>query len=154
MSVVILYGTETGTGELVADAIADELLADHDPSTYDMSEFAVEDLEPGDFLVVVCSTYGEGELPTGAAPFAEELEELAPDLTGLRFAVFGLGDTVYDDTFNRGGEIMAELLTRYGASQVGTHARHDNSSAVKPTAMATEWTRELIAVIAAPAQVG
>ena len=68
MSVVILYGTETGNSELVADAIADVLTVEHDPSIYDMSEFAVDDLDPSDFLIIVCSTYGEGELPTGAEP--------------------------------------------------------------------------------------
>ncbi|MDF3283517.1 flavodoxin family protein [Gordonia sp. N1V] len=147
MSVVILYGTETGNGELVADAIADVLSVDHDPSIYDMSEFAVEDLDAQDFLVVICSTYGEGELPTGAEPFADELDALAPDLSGLRFAVFGLGDTVYGETFNRGGELMAEKLTARGATQVGEHARHDNSSAVKPSVMAATWAQNLIPVI-------
>ena len=147
MSVVILYGTETGNSELVADAIADVLAADHDPSIYDMSEFAVEDLDAEDFLVVICSTYGEGELPTGAEPFADELDENEPDLAGLRFAVFGLGDTVYGETYNRGGEIMAEKLTKYGATQVGEHARHDNSSPIKPSTQATEWATELIKVI-------
>ncbi|MDH3047358.1 flavodoxin domain-containing protein [Gordonia alkanivorans] len=137
MSVVILYGTETGTGELVADAIADAL-NQHDPSIYDMSEYAVEDLDPADFLVIVCSTYGEGELPTGAEPFADELESVNPDLSGLRFAVFGLGDSIYD-TFNRGGEIVAEMLTKRGAVQVGEHARHDSSSSVKPAKQAEEW---------------
>ncbi|MDL9936542.1 flavodoxin domain-containing protein [Gordonia sp. ABSL1-1] len=149
MSVVILYGTETGTSELVADAIADVLPADHDPSVYDMSEFAVEDLSADDFLIVVCATYGEGELPTGAAPFAEELDSVEPDLDGLRFAVFGLGDTVYDDTFNRGGEIIAEMLTKRGAVQVGEHGRHDGSSSIKPTAQAEEWAGTVVAVIEA-----
>ena len=101
-----VQGRGDGADQLVADAIADTLAADHDPSIYDMSEYAVEDLDPEDFLVIVCSTYGEGELPTGAEPFADELESVNPDLTGLRFAVFGLGDSIYD-TFNRGGEIVA-----------------------------------------------
>ncbi|GAC67880.1 flavodoxin domain-containing protein [Gordonia soli] len=147
MSVVILYGTETGTSELVADAIADVLATDHDPSVYDMSEFAVEDLDAEDFLVVVCATYGEGEFPTGAEPFADELNEVEPDLAGLRFAVFGLGDTIYGETFNRGGELMAELLTKYGATQVGEHARHDNSSAIKPAKLAAEWAEGLSPII-------
>lgn len=147
MSVVILYGTETGTGESIADAIADVLATDHDPSIYDMSEFAVEDLDPADFLVTICSTYGEGELPTGAEPFAEELTEVDPDLAGLRFAVFGLGDTVYGETFNRGGEIIADLLRSRGATQVGEHARHDNSSAIKPATLAEEWARGISALI-------
>ena len=128
MSTVILYGTETGTGELVSDSIADVLAAEHDPSIYDMTDFAVDDLDANDFVIVVCSTYGEGELPTGAPAFADDLDAIKPDLAGLRFAVFGLGDKVYGDTFNRGGEIMAEMLTRLGATQVGEHGRHDLSS--------------------------
>ncbi|EGD54326.1 flavodoxin domain-containing protein [Gordonia neofelifaecis] len=147
MSAVILYGTETGTGELVADAIADVLAADHDPSIYDMAEYEVEDLSTDDFLVVVCSTYGEGELPSSALPFADELDEIKPDLSGLRFAVFGMGDTVYGDTYNKGGEIMAAKLTELGAVQVGEHFRHDASSAVKPAKAAEEWAAALPALI-------
>ncbi len=147
MSTVILYGTETGTGELVADSIADVLAADHDPSIYDMTDFAVEDLDSNDFVIVVCSTYGEGELPTGALPFADALDSQKPELTGLRFAVFGLGDTVYGDTFNRGGEIIAEMLTKLGAAQVGEHGRHDLSSDIKPSAQAEVWATTIAPLI-------
>ena len=148
MGAVILYGTETGTGELVADAIADVLASDHDPSIYDMSEYAAEDLSADDFLVIVCSTYGEGELPSSALPFGDELDEEKPDLNGVRFAVFGLGDTVYGDTYNRGGEIMAEKLTALGATQVGEHFRHDSSSTVKPVKAAEEWAEGIKGLIA------
>lgn len=148
MAAVILYGTETGTAELVADAIADVLAADFDPSIYDMTDFAAEDLDPEDFLVVVCSTYGEGELPSGALPFADELDDVKPDLAGMRFAVFGMGDSVYDDTFNRGGEIMAEMLSKLGATQVGEHFRHDASSTIKPASAGADWAEGLKAVIA------
>lgn len=148
MAAVILYGTETGTAELVADAIADVLATDFDPSIYDMTDFAAEDLDTEDFLIVVSSTYGEGELPSGALPFADELDDVKPDLSGMRFAVFGMGDSVYDDTFNRGGEIMAEMLTKLGATQVGEHHRHDASSTIKPTAAASEWAEGLKSVIA------
>ena len=147
MSVVILYGTETGTAELVADAVSDVLAAEHDPSIYDMSEFAVEDLDPDTFYMVICSTYGDGEYPTGAEPFVDELIDVKPDLTGVRFSVFGLGDSIYSDTFNHGGERLAELLVSLGATQVGEHARHDSSSAVKPTTQATEWTENLVGII-------
>ncbi|MGB3304509.1 MAG: flavodoxin family protein [Gordonia sp. (in: high G+C Gram-positive bacteria)] len=148
MAAVILYGTETGTGELVADAIADVLAADSDPSVFDMAEFAVEDLNVEDFLVVICSTYGEGELPSSALPFAEELDEEKPDLTGLRFTVFGLGDTVYGETYNRGGEVMAEKLVALGAVEVGEHFRHDASSTIKPAKAAAEWAEAIPALIA------
>lgn len=148
MAAVILYGTETGTGELVADAIADVLAAEHDPSIYDMAEFAAEDINVDDFFVIVCSTYGEGELPSSAIPFAEELDEDKPDLAGLRFTVFGLGDSVYGETYNRGGEVMAEKLVALGAIEVGEHFRHDASSTIKPAKAATEWAQGIPALIA------
>ncbi|PXX68605.1 flavodoxin [Nocardia tenerifensis] len=142
MRVVILFGSEMGTAETVADSVADALSA-HDVSVYDMSDFAVDDLDVRDFHVIVCSTYGDGDLPTGAEPFFDQLAAAAPDLTGLRFAVFGLGDSVYGDTFNRGGEIAAERLAGRGATQVGEHARHDASTAIRAKDMAREWAATL-----------
>ncbi|MBF6086390.1 flavodoxin domain-containing protein [Nocardia cyriacigeorgica] len=142
MRVVILFGSEMGTAESAAESVADELAA-HDVSVYDMTDFDIDDLDARDFHIIVCSTYGDGELPTGAEPFFDALNTRTPDLTGLRFAVFGLGDSVYGDTFNRGGEIIAEKLIECGATQVGEHARHDASTEIKPGAMAREWAAGL-----------
>lgn len=142
MRVVILFGSEMGTAESAADNVADELTG-HDVSVYDMTDFDIDDLDVRDFHIIVCSTYGDGELPTGAEPFFDALSARTPDLTGLRFAVFGLGDSVYGDTFNRGGEIIAEKLAECGAVQVGEHARHDASTEIKPGVMAREWARRL-----------
>ncbi|ABG93611.1 MULTISPECIES: flavodoxin domain-containing protein [Rhodococcus] len=143
MAVVILYGSEGGTSELVADNIADVLGDYGDTSLYDMMEFDAGDLDPENFHVIVCSTYGEGELPTGAEPFFEGLEEDEPDLTGLQFALFGLGDKVYEETYNRGGEIIAEKLVSLGAVQVGEHGRHDGSSSIRPKDQAEEWAKNI-----------
>ncbi|NEW40874.1 nitric oxide synthase [Nocardia cyriacigeorgica] len=142
MRVVILFGSEMGTAEAAADVMADEL-AGHDVSVYDMTDFDIDDLDVRDFHIIVCSTYGDGDLPTGAEPFFDAVDARGPDLTGLRFAVFGLGDSVYGDTFNRGGETAAEKLTACGAMQVGEHARHDASTEIKPKDMAREWARGL-----------
>lgn len=142
MRVVILFGSEMGTSEVVAESLADELSA-CDVSVYDMMDFDPGDLDPADFHLIVCSTYGDGDLPTGAEPFFDTLDATQPDLTGLHFAVFGLGDSVYGDTFNRGGEIAAEKLTARGATQIGDHARHDAQAEIRPKDMAREWARTL-----------
>ncbi|MEU4315681.1 flavodoxin domain-containing protein [Nocardia sp. NPDC024068] len=142
MRVVVLFGSEMGTAEKVAEGMADEL-SGHEVTVVDMSEFDPGELDPATFHIVVCSTYGEGDLPTGAEPFFEALDAGRPDLTGLRFAVFGLGDSVYDSTFNRGGEIAAAKLTARGAVQIGEHGRHDASGEIKPATMGREWVRAL-----------
>ncbi|MFF3222472.1 flavodoxin domain-containing protein [Nocardia suismassiliense] len=150
MRVVILFGSEMGTAETVADTVADALSA-YAVSVYDLSDFAVDDLDAHDFHVIVCSTYGDGDLPTGAELFFDELAAAAPDLTGLRFAVFGLGDSIYGDTFNRGGEIAAERLVECGATQVGAHARHDASTEIRARDMARDWAATLPIRALAPA---
>lgn len=143
MRVVILFGSEMGTAEAAAECVADELAAANDVSVYDMTDFDIDDLDTGDFHVVICSTYGDGDLPTGAESFFDALEARKPDLTGLKFAVFGLGDSVYGDTFNRGGEIAAELLTARGAAQIGVHGRHDASSEIRVRDMVRDWAKAL-----------
>ncbi|MFQ6325791.1 flavodoxin domain-containing protein [Nocardia sp. CWNU-33] len=144
MRVVILFGSEMGTAETAADSIADVMAAAHDASVYDMFDFDVDDLDVRVFHVLVCSTYGDGDLPTGAEPLIDALDARSPDLRGLRFAVFGLGDSVYGDTFNRGGEIIAEKFRWCGATQVGEHARHDASSEVRVKDMARDWACALL----------
>ncbi|UGT64363.1 flavodoxin domain-containing protein [Nocardia asteroides] len=145
MRIVILFGSEMGTAESAAEVIAGELAA-HDVSLFDMGEFDVDDLDPGALHVMVCSTYGDGELPTNAEPFAAALDSAQPALDGLRFAVFGLGDSVYGPTFNRGGEIIAEKLSARGAVQLGEHARHDASTGVRVRELAAAWARDLRAL--------
>ncbi|MEV4126057.1 flavodoxin domain-containing protein [Nocardia sp. NPDC049707] len=142
MRVVVLFGSEMGTAEAAAQCVADELSA-HDVSVYDMTDFDIDDLDTDAFHIIVCSTYGDGELPSGAEPFFDALEAGKPDLTGLTFAVFGLGDSVYGDTFNRGGEIAAELLMARGATQIGEHGRHDASTGIRVKDMARDWARAL-----------
>ncbi|MFI1463088.1 flavodoxin domain-containing protein [Nocardia carnea] len=142
MRIVVLFGSEMGTAEKVAEAMAGELTG-YETAVFDMSEFDLADLDPRAFHLIVCSTYGEGDLPTGAEPFFDALDAQQPDLTGLRFAVFGLGDSVYDNTFNRGGEIAAGKLTALGGIQIGDHARHDASTEITPIAMGREWVRTL-----------
>ncbi|NLG55723.1 MAG: nitric oxide synthase [Rhodococcus sp.] len=143
MAVVILYGSEAGNAEAVAEHLVN-VLSGQDVSLYDMMEFDPADLEADNFHIVVCSTYGDGELPTGASPFFDLLEEDEPDLSGVRFALFGMGDSVYE-TFNRGGEIMADKLISLGAEQVGEHARHDDSGSVKAKDQAEEWAKKIAA---------
>ncbi|MFE3195177.1 flavodoxin domain-containing protein [Nocardia sp. NPDC059240] len=152
MRIVILFGSEMGTSEGVAECLADELSA-HDVSVHDMFDFDPADLDPADFHIIVCSTYGDGELPTGAEPFFNLLQSTPPNLTGLHFALFGLGDTIYGDSFNRGGEIAATLLTTHGATQIGDHARHDASTPTRAEDMAREWVKTLpISTLAAVAR--
>lgn len=146
MNILILFGTETGNAEMVADDLADAFGSDYPTQVRDMAAFTPADLDVGDFLVIVCSTYGDGELPNSAQPFHAALLAQQPDLAGLRFATFGLGDSFYE-TFNRGSRIIAEALADRGAVAVGEHGQHDASSGELPGDAALVWAKTLLGQI-------
>lgn len=144
---VILFGTESGNAEMVAEDLEPEITGD--VVVEDMTDFDLADLDADDFYIIVCSTHGDGELPTGARPFFAALTADSPDLDGFRYAVFGLGDSSYE-TYSHGSEIIDEKLTELGAQRVGVYGRHDASDGTLPNDTAIEWVRELTkAVVAA-----
>ena len=147
MKILVVYGTETGNAELVADDIQEQLAADFDVSCEDMASADPTALSEGDRLILVCSTYGDGELPNSAQPFFSKLKDQSPDLKGVKFAAFGLGDSFYE-TFNKGSDIIADALLELGASEVGERGVHDASSGEMPTDVALEWLGGVIAELA------
>jgi MioC protein len=96
---------------------------------------------------VICSTHGDGGLPASAQPFAEALDEQRPDLTGLTYAMFGLGDSSYE-TYSRGSERIDERFAALGATRVGEYGRHDASDGSLPNDSALEWAREIVEHVA------
>ncbi|GAA4664304.1 flavodoxin domain-containing protein [Frondihabitans cladoniiphilus] len=140
---VILYGTESGNAEMVADDLVDEISGDREVEAFDMSDFDLADFDPENYYLVVCSTHGDGELPSSARPFGEALDEEKPDLTGIRYSIFGLGDSSYE-TYSHGSEIIDEKLTALGATRVGEYGRHDASDGSLPNDNALAWLQGVL----------
>lgn len=140
----ILFGTESGNAELVADDIAETFTAAGvKAEAADMETFDVADLADAGVVVVVTSTYGEGELPATTAPFHDALLAAGPDLSGLRFAAFGLGDSTYE-TYNNAVSILISTLLRLGARQIGEIGRHDAVGGETFTDAATSWAETVV----------
>ncbi|KAA9165520.1 nitric oxide synthase [Amycolatopsis acidicola] len=144
----ILFGTETGNAEMVAEDVA-AALAEHGIETgvTSMEDCAVDELTGEDVVLLVVSTYGEGELPESAAPFFEALERSEPDLSALRFAAFGLGDSTYD-TYNNGVATLIAKFTALGATQIGATGYHDADSGLNPSDVAIDWAGTVFAPVA------
>jgi MioC protein len=134
----VMYGTESGNAEMVADEIVDAF-AERGiaAASVDLTDVDVATLAPAHVLIV-SSTYNEGDLPASAEPFVEALNSEGPDLTGLRFAAFGLGDSTYEH-YNNGIEQLRQLLLGLGAEQVGETGKHDASSGTSPIDVAVAW---------------
>lgn len=151
--VTILFGTESGGAELVADELH-RLLGAGGESDVDVLDLA--ELEPGELVhdrlhLIVCSTYGDGEVPTSARPFYEALRAPGMRLDGVRYAMFGMGDRSYEKTYSRGSELIDEALTARGASRVGEYGRHDAGGPISAAEAAVDWVAGVLAEAAAVA---
>ncbi len=141
----ILVGTMTGTAQLVAQEL--ELTWGDDEtevSTLLMDKLDASVFEREGVFLILTSTYGQGDVPDNAKAFYEDLKAKRPDLSQLRYGVFGLGDRTYAETFNFGGKRFDELLSELGARRIGERVKHDASSGVLPEEMAEEWAQDWI----------
>ncbi|NBD38771.1 MAG: assimilatory sulfite reductase (NADPH) flavoprotein subunit [Verrucomicrobia bacterium] len=95
----ILFGSESGNAEeCAAEAGKEAKKAGFQPSVVDMGDYDFGKLPEEKNVLVVVSTWGEGDPPERATAFHEQLMGgEAPSLNGLHFSVCALGDTSYPD---------------------------------------------------------
>ncbi|MEL7279072.1 MAG: sulfite reductase subunit alpha [Pseudomonadota bacterium] len=115
----ILFGTQTGNAEALAeDAAALARTKGYAPRVAELDEIEMDQLAAMENLIVVVSTYGEGEMPDNAELFWEALTaSTAPRLESLNFGVLALGDTSYDE-FCQAGKLLDTRLEQLGAKRM------------------------------------
>lgn len=115
----ILYGTQTGTSESVAEDAATLAKAQGlKPIVQSMDEVDVNELVAMEYLLIITSTYGEGEMPDNAQIlWGAVKEDDAPNLDNMRYSVLALGDTGYD-LFCQAGIDWDNRLEKLGAKRL------------------------------------
>jgi len=109
--VTIIWGSQTGNAEGLAKKTAKTLTKDgFEPKVVNMADYSFETISTEKNLLVITSTYGDGEAPDNAQPLHEALmasEEA--NLGETNFAVFGLGDSGYPDFCQCSKEFDSQL---------------------------------------------
>ena len=140
-SLTILFGSQTGNARHVAEALAKQAKAKGIvANVVDMAEYKTTQLKNEQYLVIVTSTYGEGEPPENAIGLHNFLfSKKAPKLPGLKYAVLGLGDTSYE-FFCKTAQDFDQRLAELGATSVLPRIDLD----VDYQAQADNWSNELV----------
>lgn len=140
---VLLVGTMTGNAEFAAEEMIQVLKEEfgQEAELRLMDELRADAFQPGPIYLICTSTYGEGEVPENAKALYAALCEQRPDLSAIRYAVFGLGDSTYTATFNFGGKRFDDILTELGANRLGERGKHDIRSDVQPWDFGRDWLR-------------
>ena len=141
----IIYGSQTGNAQAVAED-AQEMAKEHGLTVkvIDMDDANLQELTQCERLLVVTSTYGEGEMPDNAQALWDEIsDDSAPSFANSYYSVLALGDTNYDG-FCTAGILWDERLQALGAQRVTERVDCD----VDYEEPANQWLNEALATIA------
>jgi len=108
-SILVTYATTTGNTLTVAEAILKHLASKQaglQTELVDMDDLTPSALLNYDLVFIGSSTWGEGEFNEVAEEFFEKLKNSKLDLSKTKFAVYGLGDKIYDNFC-----LVVELMT-------------------------------------------
>lgn len=115
----ILYGTETDTALELAETLGESLETENvENEVVDMQDYEAAQLHDEALVVIITSTYGNGDPPFNARALLEALRaDDMPRLEGLKFAVVGLGDSTYTN-FCQCGKDFDKALGDLGAERI------------------------------------
>ena len=121
MRIKLIYGSDTGNTELIAEDIK---------NLWDKVEVTtVDDLAPDhwdhDKFILGIPTWYDGELQSDWEEYFEEFQTI--DFTNKTVAIFGLGDQLgYEEWFCDGIGILAEVILKNGGKVIGYTERDDS----------------------------
>jgi sulfite reductase (NADPH) flavoprotein alpha-component len=145
----ILFASESGNAERLAhDAAKLARKSGFKPRIVDFADLDLTELPKSGRLVLVASTWGEGEPPGRAARAHHDLMgAAAPRLEGILFAVLALGDTAYAE-FCAVGKALDRRLEELGAKRAVERVDCD----LDFEAPAAAWIKGALETLAPPRQ--
>lgn len=147
-SVTILYGSDTGTAQDYAVFLLKRLrYLLLKPTVAALDEYPLKKLVTDTkFLIVICATAGQGELPRNGKKFMKFLlkKKLPGDLLNHIFLTsFGLGDSSYPK-FNYAIKKLHTRLKQLGCNDLSLRCEADEQSSEGLDGYYTEWEYHLL----------
>ncbi|CBH10482.1 NADPH--cytochrome p450 reductase, putative [Trypanosoma brucei gambiense DAL972] len=144
-TITILYGTQTGSAEQLAFTFASLAIKRGFKRCVCLpaDEFPLDKWRDATPLVIICSNANQGEAPDSIRiSWAQLLHSTAPSMDGLRFAVFGTGDSIYPK-FNYMAKMLHNRLRQLGGTPLLNRGLGDESDRKGYDEVFLPWVLEL-----------
>lgn len=137
--IVIAYASQGGQAQRLAELSARQLeAAGIASSTLPLNALTAQGLGKLSRLLLIVSTYGDGEAPDNGAAFERALLREAPDLSRLDYAMLALGDSSYRQFCGFARRLDGRLRA------LGARALHDRLEADRlDPASLRHWQQQL-----------
>lgn len=149
--ITILYGSETGNAEEYAKYLKQRLRCYNFKAVCtSMDEYPLKNLiTHTKYLIIICSTTGQGEIPRNAKKFMRFIlkKKLPLDfLQHIYLTSFGLGDSSYTK-YNYAIKKIHARLAQLGCQELSPRCEADEISPEGIDGYYIEWETELIAAL-------
>ncbi|KAG8183067.1 hypothetical protein JTE90_010894 [Oedothorax gibbosus] len=155
----IVFGTQTGNAQHFALKLEKSLIQENWKVTVqdmkelkDPEEYLTLQASKEDPCIFIVSTFTDGQPPDSCKWFCTWLKDASCDfrlssatLKGLKYAVLGLGNSVYGDNFNKVAIEVDEELRKLGATQILKLVKADEDSGLEKEFL--KWKSDLLGAL-------
>lgn len=111
MTLNIIWASMYGTAQGVAYQLKEKAEAKGaNVNICEMDDFEISNLGNIEYLAVISSTTGSGDVPVNGENFWSDLQNVSSEYPNLNFAVCALGDITYENFCGAGNAIKEKLL--------------------------------------------
>lgn len=139
----IFVGSVYGNAQHVAEDV-ETMLGAQGRESHVFTDPTLDDFKLVSSMIFISSTTGQGDIPPNLEFFIQDLRDQFPLMEQKPFAVAGLGDSSYGETYCGAGRQIFELLTELQGKPITELLEIDACETLEPEVEVVAWAEKLL----------
>jgi flavodoxin len=142
----IFVGSVYGNAQHVAEEV-NTMLSGRGMESEVFTDPTLNDFKQVSSILFISSTTGQGDIPPNLEFFVQDLRDQSPLMGQKPFAVAGLGDSSYGETYCGAGRQIFELLTELKGKPITELLEIDACETLEPEVEVVAWAEKWLSVL-------
>jgi flavodoxin len=139
----IFVGSVYGNAQHVAEDV-NAMLSAQGMASEVFTDPTLNDFQQVSSMLFISSTTGQGDIPPNLEFFVQDLRDQFPLMEQKPFAVAGLGDSSYGETYCGASRQIFELLTELQGKPITELLEVDACETLEPEVEVVAWAKKLL----------